>query len=274
MAQDKDVNAGPRSRQIRSDIDRTRAGIDRTLSELEHRLTAKEIAFDMWGAVRRGSSDSASRLWRAAQDYPLPATMIAVGVGWMLYESSRAGEEQVLAETIWTDEPETGVAGRARQTAFRVADRASQAATSARETASRASEAVSQAAADAAESVRETAATARERATRVGEGARQTSRRLRNDALQTFNDRPLVVGAAGLALGLMAGLLAPRSQREDELLGESRDRLVDTARERGRDVLDKGRRVAEVATDAAKSAAVEVGQETKAAVQQEVGRQA
>ena len=313
MAQEKDVNAGPRSRQIRSDIDRTRAGIDRTLSELENRLTTKEIAYDVWGAVRHGSTVGAGRAWRAAQDYPLPATLIAVGVGWMLYESSRSGKQEIVADDLWADQDlEPGVTTRVRHavsdTAGRVGQRASQAADTVRDTASRASEAVTRAATDAAESVRETAASARERAgdlaertrlqaaslgeaakeraAQIGERARVTTRRLGTNAQRTFDERPLVVGAAGLALGLLAGLLAPRSIREDELMGESRDRLLDSARERSREVLDKGRRVAEVAVDAAKSAAErqqldpahlvekarEVGTEVKAAAEEEVRR--
>ena len=45
-----------------------------------------------------------------------------------------------------------------------------------------------------------------------------------------LEDNPLALGACALAAGLAIGLLIPPSRRENELLGEARDSLMDQAR--------------------------------------------
>jgi ElaB/YqjD/DUF883 family membrane-anchored ribosome-binding protein len=64
-----------------------------------------------------------------------------------------------------------------------------------------------------------------------------------------IEERPLAVGVAALAIGLLAGVAMPATRREDELLGDARDELLDSAREAGRDALEKGREVARSAVE-------------------------
>jgi hypothetical protein len=59
-----------------------------------------------------------------------------------------------------------------------------------------------------------------------------------------IEERPLAVGVAALAIGLLAGVALPATRREDRLLGDARDDLLDSAREAGRDALEKGKEVA------------------------------
>ena len=54
-----------------------------------------------------------------------------------------------------------------------------------------------------------------------------------------------MVGAAVLAVGVVTGLLIPSTEKEDELMGETRDHLLDEAKEAGQQALDKGKHVAE-----------------------------
>lgn len=66
------------------------------------------------------------------------------------------------------------------------------------------------------------------------------------------DERPLAVGAASLAIGLLAGLVLPATRREDELLGDARDELLESARDAGREALDRGREVAATAVERVK----------------------
>jgi hypothetical protein len=59
-----------------------------------------------------------------------------------------------------------------------------------------------------------------------------------------IEERPLAVGVAALAIGMLAGVALPATRREDRLLGDARDDLLDSAREAGRDALEMGREVA------------------------------
>jgi ElaB/YqjD/DUF883 family membrane-anchored ribosome-binding protein len=65
-------------------------------------------------------------------------------------------------------------------------------------------------------------------------------------------ERPLAVGAASLAIGLLAGLALPATRHEDELLGDTRDELLDSARAAGQEALDRSREVARDAVERVK----------------------
>jgi hypothetical protein len=66
------------------------------------------------------------------------------------------------------------------------------------------------------------------------------ARRARGGLRELVEERPLAVGAASLAVGLLAGLALPATRREDELLGDARDEMLESARAAGREALDKG----------------------------------
>jgi hypothetical protein len=46
-----------------------------------------------------------------------------------------------------------------------------------------------------------------------------------------MRENPMAVGAAAIAVGAAIGFAIPESQREREIIGETRDRLVDKAEE-------------------------------------------
>jgi ElaB/YqjD/DUF883 family membrane-anchored ribosome-binding protein len=94
-------------------------------------------------------------------------------------------------------------------------------------------------------------------ASELGDRVQEGTRKARLGFWQLLEERPLVVGAATLAVGLLAGLSIPSTDVEDEFMGETRDQLLDTAKETGREVMEKGKTVAGAAVDAVKHAAEE-----------------
>lgn len=65
----------------------------------------------------------------------------------------------------------------------------------------------------------------------------------RTGLLDLLDENPLKVGAATLALGFVAGLALPLTRKENELMGDTRERLLERAREAGQEVLDKGQQI-------------------------------
>jgi hypothetical protein len=158
------------------------------------------------------------------------------------------------------------VSGAASTAKHAVSDAASTARHAVGDAASTAKEAVVGAASTAKEAVSgakervvDATGVARERASELGwqarERARYQARQAQMGFWQSMEERPLAIGAAALALGVVAGLLVPSTRKEDELMGETRDRLMERAKEVGGEALEKGKQVASVAVDTLKEEA-------------------
>jgi ElaB/YqjD/DUF883 family membrane-anchored ribosome-binding protein len=79
----------------------------------------------------------------------------------------------------------------------------------------------------------------------MGRGVQAGYRSSADQFAQAVDDYPLAVGIGFAALGALVGLLLPRTRGEDQLLGAQSDQLVDAVKDTGRDVIERGRAVAE-----------------------------
>ncbi|HEY9422433.1 MAG TPA: hypothetical protein VIW92_13535, partial [Thermoanaerobaculia bacterium] len=271
--------SGRSSEQIRSEINRTRSDMDETFAALDAKLTPSQIGLEVWNLFKGGSSAGASKLWRIAKEHPMPAAVIGLGIGWLLVESSKEEEDRTSYRLRgeYTDygygRPSyagyTGTAGTTAYASGYDADeydeegRLSAAKDKVKDVAESAKDAVS----GAAHRVGDVASSAKEHALDLGHRAKdrasdlkyrtkdravalkgQAGYKARQAKLgfwQKMEENPLMVGAATLALGVIAGLSLPSTRKEDELMGETRDRLVDEVKEAGQEVLEKGKHVAE-----------------------------
>ena len=66
-----------------------------------------------------------------------------------------------------------------------------------------------------------------------------------------MKEYPLAVGIGFAALGALIGVLLPGTRREDELLGEQSDKLVKATKEKGEELLQRGKVVAQRVTESA-----------------------
>ena len=255
------------SDQIRSDIDRTRADMDETFSALESKLTPGQVLEEAWGLFKGGSSAGATRLLRVVREHPLPAAVIGLGVGWLLVERSRSldknfdGYSEFDFEEDWDSEP-----SRLATVREKVKDVAS----SAREAVSGAADTVGEKASHLKDEALDLGHKAKDQALGLGHKAKDQAgqlkrkaktqvRRARTGFWQTMEENPLLVGAATLALGVIAGLAIPSTDVEDEWMGETRDQLLDQAKELGQEALDKGKQVAGTVVDTVKHEAENQG---------------
>lgn len=88
------------------------------------------------------------------------------------------------------------------------------------------------------------------------------------------HDNPLGVVLGGVAVGMLAGLLLPRTKLEDEKVGPVADRLRDEAISSGREALERSKSVARQAGEAAKDAASEAAEHQADAMKQTAGSRA
>ena len=109
----------------------------------------------------------------------------------------------------------------------------------------------------ASSSIKRRAASGRRSAGRASEQLQRGYANAEVRIKQAVDDYPLGFGAGFVGLGLLAGLLLPRSEAEDEWFGESSDEIKDAVTDKGEELLERGKevagRVADEAADEAES---------------------
>ena len=79
----------------------------------------------------------------------------------------------------------------------------------------------------------------RDRAGQVTESAKHQWDRARGGVDYLVREQPLALGAIGLAVGAILAAMAPRTQKEEELMGEASRNLMEKAKETGSQQLEK-----------------------------------
>lgn len=267
------------STQIRSEIERTRADLDETFAALDAKLTPSQIGLELWHMAKGGGTAGASKLLRIAREHPLQTAVIGLGLGWLLVERSRRhdrgydgryGYNQAYAGAGYNDygydyddESSGGRLPGLKNTVKGAASSAKDALSGAREKVGDAAGWTKEHASDLTHKARETASDlshrARETASDLRYRAKGQAVRARAGFWETLEENPLMVGAATLAVGVIAGLAIPSTRREDELMGETRDHLFEEVKEAGREAVDKTKQVADTVVERVKEVADEQG---------------
>lgn len=262
-----DQETDQRTREIRAEIEQTRADMSETIDAIQERLrpgnivsdatervkkTATERVKNMVGSASEGAQGAMEQTRRyaggmaeGAKHNAIPLAMVGAGVVWLLIDRFRRnGREDEYRRyrsayrTPAYDESDeyyrSAVAGRAGASAY---DEDYPGAPGGGERMSERYERTRS-------RLGGTASHTRERAMRAG-------RRTRNQVQRMITDNPLLVGAAAMMLGVALGLALPETERENELMGDARDSVVDRAQ-------DMARNAATRAQDAAGEAASEV----------------
>ena len=168
------------------------------------------------------------------------------------YDNEYQGEGRLSSAMHSARDTVSGAAGTAKHAVAGAASTTKHAVTDAASTAKDAVTGAAHTAADAVSGAKErlvdATGAARER-------ARYQAYQARVGFWETMEESPLAMGAAALAIGVVAGLMIPSTRKEDEMMGETRDRLMDRAREVGEEALEKGKHVATAAVETLKEEA-------------------
>jgi hypothetical protein len=166
--------------------------------------------------------------------------------------SERAGDTMSRAEDK--------VQRAAQQASSKVQDVASQATSKVQDVANQATGAVQDAAYMAKDTASQVVDSARQGAQQVAQEAQYRAQRAGSRFGDMMQENPLVIGAAAVALGAIVGFAFPSTEKENEILGEARDRVMDRAQTVASDTAEKVQHVAKQATEAAKEAAKDEAQ--------------
>lgn len=217
-------NGDRRPDEILAEIDRTRGEMDRTLSAIEHRLTPGQLVDQGMDYLRHsGANEFVQNLGGAAKQNPLPVALATIGIGWLMALGRQPAQHVGYGSSMDS-----------------MKDRASGAMQSASEGMTSAKHRLSGTMSS------------------VADTTRQQYQRARGSIDYLVNEQPLMLGAIGLAIGAALGAAAPRTRKEEELMGEASRNLTEKAKEMGSQQVEKAKeavtQATQKATDEAKQA--------------------
>lgn len=241
---------------IRAHIEQTRAQMSETVDTIQARLSPENLKQQAQEAIREATvgkvKDMANQVenkvsnWRSnmmttIRQNPVPAALVAIGVGWLLMSetdeyaygrSMRPRSEGPMYNPYGADRYTTSAAHRSqsgsglRET---VSEKVDEVKGNLQETAQHAREQVSELAEETRERMDQWSDQAHHRAEELSQQAQHQMYRAKRSFNQMMAENPLAVGAAAVAIGATIGLLIPTTQHENEWMGEARDRFVEKA---------------------------------------------
>lgn len=235
------------------------------------------------GKVSESAGTAANAVIETVKQNPLPILMITAGAAWLVYNATRDRSADVDEDLEDSDryDPDTHYDRQLEYPGSRSAssgedagaatsgltDEASSKLGQMKDTVAQKASAAKDQLKDKFSNVKDRASefgsTVRDRASdissRVGERTREVYGRSRERVVNTADQYPLQVGLGCLAAGVLIGLAVPTPAPVNRLAGPTIDRLRKRTKDAGRDMLQKGKRVVQAATSAAKQEAEDQG---------------
>ena len=258
-------SSGNGRRRIRSVASKTTGRVKETAGHMKHQVKEK-------------ASDAGRIAYEQVKQHPLPAVLIGAGIAMLLMERNRGAEYDEIydSEDEMAGDLESGFAEMEFPEGVGpesyalphhyTGDSDSSSDGTMSKLKNKSSELKQKAGAslqNMKERTTEKTAALRRRASERGAQLKEKARHGYEQGYESFKhtaeERPLAVGLGFLAIGVVAGMLLPSTRKEDELVGPTRDRLVNRSREVAEDAVDRGKQVARTAYDVAAREAREQG---------------
>jgi len=263
-----DVPRGPADRDegttdpgaIRAEIRETRERMGDTIEEIGERLNPNRLKEQVKDNIRDATIgrvdtmaqnvvDRAQETRRAVtntiRENPIPAAMVGIGLGWLFWNSRQqraSGRGPRYTSRPGRDFIDVSASRDIRGTEFSGPYAEPSAAFASAEVGP-------ERAGGIGENVKEKADELADRAQSVAGTVAEQTRTQTRRVQEQFYENPLAIGTATLALGLAAGLAAPATRREAQLVGDARDKLVDRVRNVARETGEKVQHVADRVVD-------------------------
>lgn len=231
MKTELDIESQKSPEQIEREIDAQRASIGNIVDQLESKFTPGQMIDQAWGMLQNNGSQFVTNLGTSVRNNPVPAVLTSVGLLWLMMGQNRppvpqptyrSGPDQDRAGE-WAD----GLAdslGNAREHMHQTSDSLKHGYQSLKGKAAHMGENVGA----AKENLRHTMHDASDRLSQSGQAMGQQFNQL-------LKEQPLMVAAAGIAIGAMLGAALPKTATEQRYLGRTSAGMVDKVKKQARE---------------------------------------
>ena len=154
---------------------------------------------------------------------PLPVTLLGVGLVWLLVGAQQASHS---TQPTYGSNQNNGSSGNGAQWTDQIKDKAGDLADSVQDKAGDIAEAVQDKTSGIQDAVSGVADKVQTTATQFGTAAQTQVSQASSNVGDWMQSNPLIVGAAVMGVGIVAGLLLPGTPQENQLMGAKRDELV------------------------------------------------
>lgn len=204
-----------------------RADLDRTLDEIERKLSPGELLDKSVDFLRNNGSEFIREAGETVRNNPIPVLLTAAGLVWLTasiatrHRSRGYDESEEFSSYRGAEEygdyghNDAGVRGKVDEARARMSSAAH-----------RVGDRVSGTAQDVADRVRG-------RVSNTMHSMQERTQNMRSDLLDLAQRQPIALGALALAAGALIGAALPISQYENRLIGPARDRTLARAKELG-----------------------------------------
>lgn len=250
----------------RAEIERTRADMGETVDAIQERLSPESLKEQAKDRVKEATvgkvKGAGSTVVETIKENPLPAVLTGIGLSWLFV----SGRKRSLGQPHYRyraydyapthDYPLHN--GERRSDGSSAGQAIGQARDKVGETASQAQDKAGQVVGSAQDKIEETASQAQDKAGQIADRTQDQASRLANQAQyqakraksgfeRMLRENPLTMGTLAVGVGAAVGLAVPETAKEHEVMGETRDNLVDKAQEKAQETQQKVQRVAEEA---------------------------
>jgi len=260
--------------------DAVKQDVKEAITGAKHALRAATLGRveDLATNIGDKMNETRDTLVDTVRNNPVPAAIMGVGLVWLLMNRSKSskasgesdlnggsnggsnGGRQVVGQlkqaVSGAGSAVSGMGHQISDATGKAFDQASDAAGSALHGVSDAAMGLAHGASNAASHLAEQASGA---AVSVARGAQQGAKRVEAGFQNQLHENPLAIGAAALAIGAVVGFSLPRTQREDQLMGDTRDRLLHQAGDAAHGAATSVSQAAEKALEAVKDSAQSSG---------------
>ncbi len=238
MAQKTNITKDTPPEMIEQDIARTREEMSGTVNEIQERLSPTHLKEAAKGKIRETVRDATSRIGITARDagssilnvvktYPVPVAMIGIGVTWLIFTRSSAGNGEIMEESTSALREKAGditekAQAKAEEWSGQVREKGSA-----------------------------LAGRVKESAQRIGRTARESAWGAKDRIQQLIDDNPLGISLAAFGIGALMGFTIPESRKEVEMMGSASESLLSRAKETAQKTIQKAQHAAEKAVHTA-----------------------